>query len=48
MSDRWEVAHGSNPARNDPWEDRDGDGWTNFDEFLNYAHNERMAGRQVL
>lgn len=48
MSDRWEAAHGSNPARNDPWEDRDGDGWTNFDEFLNYAHNERMAGRQVL
>lgn len=47
MSDRWEMAHGSNPLRSDPWEDRDGDGWTNFDEFLNYAHNERMAGRQV-
>ncbi len=36
MSDSWELAHGLNPAsaadRND---DRDGDGYTNLEEFLN-------------
>lgn len=46
MSDRWEVAHGCDPRRVDSSQDVDGDGWTNLDEFLSYAHNERMAGRQ--
>lgn len=46
MSDRWENARGCDPRRNDAWEDTNGNGWTNFDEFLHYAHTERMAGRQ--
>ncbi len=34
MSDDWEIAHGLNPDVFDAWGDRDGDGWTNLDEFL--------------
>lgn len=46
MSDRWEAAHGCDPRSNDAWRDANGNGWANLDEFLNYAHNERLAGRQ--
>ena len=34
MADDWEVAHGLDPNRFDAWGDRDRDGWTNLDEFL--------------
>ncbi len=34
MSDDWEVAHGLNPDKFDAWGDKDGDGWTNLDKFL--------------
>lgn len=48
MSDRWEMANGCDPRRNDAWQDANGNGWANLDEFLHYAHNQRMAGRQPL
>jgi hypothetical protein len=48
MSDRWEVANGCDPRRNDAWQDANGNGWANLDEFLHYAHNARMAGRQLV
>ncbi len=47
MSDAWERHHGLDPARNDAWSDRDGNGWANLEEFLNYAHESRLAGRAV-
>ncbi|WP_262408432.1 pectate lyase [Sphingomonas sp. JC676] len=48
MSDRWEMANGCDPRRNDAWQDANGNGWANLEEFLHYAHNQRMAGRQPL
>lgn len=47
MSDAWEVANGLDPARNDAWADADRDGWANLDEFLDHAHHEVLAGRQL-
>ena len=47
MSDLWEKKNGLDPAANDAWSDKDGDGWPNFDEFLDYAHNQLMNGRVV-
>ena len=44
MSDQWEKANGTNPGRNDAWEDTDRDGWANFDEFLDYAHHQVVKG----
>lgn len=38
MEDAWESAGGARPGAYDPWSDADGDGWTNFDEFLDFAH----------
>nr|WP_232476145.1 pectate lyase [Sphingomonas formosensis] len=34
MSDAWEAAHGTDPDRFDAWDDKDGDGWSNLDDFL--------------
>ncbi|UVO51690.1 pectate lyase [Sphingomonas sp. SUN019] len=47
MADGWERARGLDPAVNDAWRDRDGDGWANLEEFLDFAHRERLAGRAV-
>jgi hypothetical protein len=47
MSDEWERRHNLDPARNDAWEDADGNGWANLEEFLNYAHEMRMHGRKI-
>lgn len=47
MSDSWEIANGLNPARNDAWGDQDGNGWSNLDDFLNHAHAQLLAGRNV-
>lgn len=33
IPDSWEIAHGSDPFRNDAGEDPDGDGWSNLDEY---------------
>ena len=47
MADSWERAHGTNPMGNDAWQDVDHNGWSNLDEFLDFAHRERVAGREV-
>jgi pectate lyase len=47
MADSWERANGASPAQPDAWADADGDGWTNFDEFLQFAHGQLVAGRSV-
>lgn len=44
MSDVWEGERGLDTARNDAWEDLDRDGWTNLDEFLDYAHGQVISG----
>lgn len=41
MDDGWERARGLDPLRNDAWEDRDGDGWSNLEAFLEFAHRQR-------
>ncbi|HJR80908.1 MAG TPA: hypothetical protein VJ821_12605, partial [Anaerolineales bacterium] len=35
MPDNWEAAHGLNPNNNDSAQDRNGDGYTNIEEYLN-------------
>lgn len=47
MSDAWERAKGLNPMRNDAWGNANGNSWTNFDEFLDYAHRAVVAGQVV-
>jgi len=47
MSDEWERRHNLDPARNDAWDDADGNGWANLEEFLNYAHLMRLRGRTL-
>ena len=47
MSDAWERSVGLNPFVNDAWGDRNGDGWSNLDEFLDYAHRTLLAGQTV-
>ncbi len=34
MPNAWEIANGLNPNRYDAMEDLDGDGWTNFEEYM--------------
>lgn len=46
MSDLWERVRRTNPRANDAWADADRDGWANLEEFLDYAHRERLAGRE--
>lgn len=36
MDDEWELIHGADPQRPDPWADSDGDGYFNFENFLSY------------
>lgn len=47
MSDAWERANGANPAISDSWDGKDSDGWTNFDRFLNFAHLQHLAGKEI-
>jgi len=35
MPDNWETSHGLNPNADDSAQDRDGDGYTNLEEYLN-------------
>lgn len=45
MPDTWETAHGLNPNdAADSAADRDGDGYTNIEEYLNAACHERPSG----
>lgn len=43
MPDDWERDHGLNPARDDSGGDRDGDGYTNIEDYLNALAARRMA-----
>jgi pectate lyase len=45
MADGVESQFGAKPGANDAWEDSDEDGWTNFDEFMQWLSEERVAGR---
>lgn len=47
MADSWERANGLDTRRDDAWQDIDHDNWLNMDEFLDFAHREVVAGRQV-
>ena len=47
MADSWERVNGMDPRKNDAWQDADHDKWLNLDEFLDFAHREVMAGRQI-
>lgn len=47
MADSWERANGLDTRRNDAWQDIDHDNWLNLDEFLDFAHREVMAGREL-
>ena len=47
MSDAWEAANKLDPRRHDAWQDADGDGWPNLDEFLAFAHRTVSAERAV-
>jgi len=46
MSDDWERANGTNPNVFDAWGDH-GDGRTNLEAFLDYAHEQLMKGLPV-
>jgi hypothetical protein len=35
MPDPWEVAHGSDPGAFDAWQDADGNGWADLEDYLN-------------
>ncbi|WP_426170198.1 pectate lyase family protein [Sandarakinorhabdus sp. DWP1-3-1] len=43
MDDRWERARGLDTATNDAWSDKDGDGWPNFDNFLDTLHRRAIS-----
>lgn len=42
MPDMWERITGIDDTIFNPWEDADGDGWLNLDEYLDYAHRQRV------
>jgi hypothetical protein len=35
MPDEWEVGHGSDPRAFDAWQDVDGNGWSDLEDYLN-------------
>lgn len=41
IDDRWERVNGMDAGRYDPWDDADGDGTANFDNFLQHLDKER-------
>lgn len=45
MADAVEAQFGAAAALNDPWVDGDGNGWSNFDDFMQWLSDERIAGR---
>ncbi|MFN0023041.1 MAG: polysaccharide lyase family 1 protein [Parvularculaceae bacterium] len=42
MADMWERISGIDDQTFNPWEDTDGDGWLNLDEYLDYMHRQRL------
>ncbi len=47
MSDSWERSAGIDDAAFNPWDDTDGDGWLNLDEYLDYLHLQRLRTDEV-
>lgn len=47
MSDEWERAHGTDPRKCDAWQDKDGNGWSNLDEFLDFLEKRLIAHPQA-
>lgn len=45
MSDAWEASHGADPHRPDAWEDADGNGLANLDQFLDYLSRQLATAR---
>jgi pectate lyase len=43
MADNWERINDIDDTVYNPWEDADGDGWLNLDEYLDYLHRQRLA-----
>lgn len=43
MADTWERVTGVDDTMFNPWEDHDSDGWLNLDEYLDYAHRQRLT-----
>jgi hypothetical protein len=48
MSDAWEAEIGSNLDVADSWADANGDGLSNLEAFLDYAHRRKMASQHGL
>lgn len=44
MADSEESAFGATPGIADAWADGDGDGWPNFDAFMQWLSEQRLAG----
>jgi hypothetical protein len=47
MSDAWERSQGLSVGVNDAAGDKNGNGWTNLDEFLDFAHRQVSSGKAV-
>ncbi|WP_233998495.1 polysaccharide lyase family 1 protein [Erythrobacter sp. YT30] len=45
MDDNWETKHGANPTVADTWGDANGDGFSNFDNFLIYRDGLKKKGK---
>lgn len=45
MADSTEASVGAQPGVSDPWIDSDGDGWSNFDQFMQRLAEDRIAGK---
>jgi pectate lyase len=44
MADSVEAKFGATPGKNDAWQDSDHNGWSNFDEFMQWLADQRVAG----
>ncbi len=44
MSDSWEALNAANPSASDAWEDSNGDGWSNFENFVSWLAEKRVEG----
>ena len=42
MADDWERAQGISASEYNPWDDHDGDGWLNLDEYLDAMHQQAL------
>lgn len=47
MADGWESENGAIVGSYDPWGGLDASGWTNFDRFLQFAHESKLSGTYI-